>query len=120
MISREGTRNLPGDDQEREHRPAFRETLRREFRAAVNAIAHKAPAPELQPSRRKRTDETRGAFKMAARITRRAVRLPPAAYARATEFLSHTLDRLNQWHHHDNDAHEDFQPAPSDYLYPHL
>lgn len=120
MISREGARNLPGDNQERNHRAAFTETLRREFRAAVNAITHKAPTPEPKPSRRKRTDETRGGFKMAARITHRAARLPHEAYARAEAFLSHTLDWLNQWHHHDHDAHEDFQAAPSDHLYPHL
>jgi len=119
-MSREGTRHLPGDNQERKPRSAFTETLKRQFRETVKAITRKAPAPEPKPSRRKRTDETRGGFKMAARITRRAARLPPQAYAVATAYLSHTLDWLNQWHHHDSDVHEDFQPAPSDYLYPHL
>jgi len=33
-------------------------------------------------------------------ILRRPLRLPSAAYATATAFLSDTLDWLNLWHHH--------------------
>ena len=67
MRSREAMRQLPGDDQERKNRPAFTEMLRRQFREIVKAITDKAPAPEPKPSRRKRTDETRGGFIMVAR-----------------------------------------------------
>lgn len=97
----------------------IRETLRREFRAAVNAITHKAPAPEPKPSRRKQTDETRGGFKMAARITHRAARLPREAYAVANAYLTDTLDWLNQWHHHDAEE-ENSHTIQGDHLYPHL
>jgi len=55
----------------------------------------------------------------AGKIVRRAVRIPAAAYAAAT-YLWDTLHWLNQWHQTDSDLDEDFQPAPSDYLYPHL
>lgn len=121
MMSREGTRHLPGDKQERKPRPAFTETLKRQFREMVKAITRKPPAPEPTQPRRRTEDTGRSAFRMAARkIVRRAARLPPEAYAVATAYLSNTLDWLNEWHHHDSDVHEDFQPAPSDHLYPHL
>jgi hypothetical protein len=67
MISPEGTRHLPGDNQERKTRQAFTETLRRQFRELVKAITGRASATEPKPSRRKRSDETRGGFVMVAR-----------------------------------------------------
>ena len=119
MTSREGTRHLPGDDQERKPRPAFTETLKRQFRELVKAMTHSPPAPEPQPRRRRTDDTGRAAFRTAAgKIVRRAARLPAAAHAAAT-YLWDTLDWLNQWHHQDDIA-EDVQPAPSEHLYPHL
>jgi hypothetical protein len=120
MTSREGTRHLPGDKQERKPRPAFTETLKRQFRELVKAITRKAPAP--QPvQRRRRSEDTGRAFRLAAGKTlRRAARLPAEAYVVATAYLSDTLDWLTQWHHHDSDPDEDFQPSVSDHLYPHL
>src|SRR5713101_8130656 len=99
MTSREGTRHLPGDDQERKPRPAFRETLRRQFRELGKTITDKAPAPEPKQRRRRTEDTGRAAFQMAARkIMHRTVRLPADAYAAATACLWDTLDWLNQWH----------------------
>jgi hypothetical protein len=94
--------------------------LRRQFRELVKAITDKAPAPEPKPSRRKRTDETRGGFVMAARkITRHAVRLPAEAYAATASYLSHTLDWLNPWHHDSSsEPDEDFSHAPQNNLFP--
>ena len=51
---------------------------------------------------------------------RRAARIPVEAYATATAYLTDTLDWLNQWHQHDDEANDDFRSAPSDHLYPHL
>jgi hypothetical protein len=74
-------------------------------------------APEVK---RKRREETGRAFRMTARkLVCRVVRLPAEAYARATTYLSDTLDWLNQWHYQD-DVPEDVQPAPQEQLYPHL
>jgi hypothetical protein len=123
MTSREGTRHLPGDEQERKPRPAFIETLKRQFRAAVNAITHESPAPQLV-QRRRGSEDTGRAFRMAARkAMRRAARLPAEAYASATAYLSDTLDWLNPWN---NDAAsgselaEDYdQQPPAQHLYPH-
>ena len=97
MISREGARHLPGDNQERKPRPAFTETLKRQFREMVKAITDK-PRPREPTQPRRRTEDTgRAAFRMAARkIMRRAVRIPAAAYAAAT-YLWDTLDWLNPW-----------------------
>src|ERR1035438_7551924 len=96
MTSREGTRPLPGDKQERTPRPAFIETLKRQFREMVNALTRHHPAPE--PTQRRRMEDTgRAAFRMAAgKIVRRAVRLPAAAYAATVTYLGDTLDWLNQ------------------------
>src|SRR5664279_1180109 len=90
-------RHLPGDKQERKPRPAFTETLKRQFREMVKAITNKTPAPEPTQPRRRREDTGRAAFRMAAgKIMRRAVRIPAAAYAAAT-YLWDTLDWLNPW-----------------------
>ena len=56
----------------------------------------------------------------AGKILRRAARIPVEAYATATAYLTDTLDWLNQWHQHDDEANDDFRSAPSDHLYPHL
>ena len=98
MISREGARPLPGDNQERKPRPTFAETLKRQFRAVMNAITNKLPAP--QPvQRRRRSEDTGKAFRMAARKRmRRPARIPAAAYA-AAAYLWDTLDWLNPWQH---------------------
>jgi len=94
--------------------------LKRQFRELAKAIIDRAPAPE-PAQRRRRGEDTGRAFRMAARkVVRRAGRIPAEAFATASAYLSDTLDWLNQWHHHDNDASEDFQPLQSDHLYPHL
>jgi hypothetical protein len=87
------------------------------FRDVRATLTPPAPAPEPKPKRRK---DTGRAFRMTAKkIMRRASRIPAAAYATATAYLSDTLDWLNLWHHHD-EVNEDIQPAHTDYLYPHL
>jgi hypothetical protein len=92
MISREGTRHLPGDNQERKTRPAFTETLKRQFREMMKAMTDRPPAPEATQPRRRTEDTGRAALRMAAgKIVRRAVRIPAAAYAAAT-YLWDTLD----------------------------
>ena len=52
------------------------------------------------PPRRRRSEDTGRAFRAAAKIVRRAVALPAAAYA-AAGFLSDTLDWLNLWQGND-------------------
>ena len=122
MISREGARHLPGDNQERKTRPTFAETLKRQFRAVMNAITNKLPAP--QPvQRRRRTEDTGKAFRMTARkIIRRAARIPAAAYA-ATAYLWDTLDCLNPWQHDASTTSElddDYQHGEQQHLSLHL
>lgn len=55
----------------------------------------------------------------ARKLVRRAVRFPKEAHARATAYLSDTLDWLNLWHHHDEVFTEEIQPPASEHLYPH-
>jgi hypothetical protein len=51
-------------------------TLRRQFREVVKTLTHKAPAPQPTP-RRRRTEETRGGFRLFARkIMRRIMQKP--------------------------------------------
>jgi hypothetical protein len=85
------------------------------------ALTHKADVAP-QPTRRRRTEDTgRAAFKLAAgKMMRRAVRIPAEAFATATGYLADTLDWLNQWHQHDEEACDDVRASPSDHLYPHL
>jgi len=99
-------------------------TIKERFRQLARSLTpREAPAP--QPTlRRRRTDETRGGFKLAARqIMRRAVRIPAAAYE-TIAFLSDTLDWLNPWHSGDEsnpgEFNESFEPIPQQHLYPHL
>ena len=124
MISREGARHLPGDNQERkiETRPRFTEMLKRQFRAVMNAITNKLPAP--QPvQRRRRTEDTGKAFRMTARkMMRRAARIPAAAYT-ATAYLWDTLDWLNPWQHDASTTSElddDYQHGEQQHLSLHL
>jgi len=122
MTSREGMRHLPGDDQERRPRPAFTETLKRQFREMVKAMTDRPPAPEPTQPRCRRTEDTgRAAFRTAAgKIVRRAVRLPAAAQAAAT-YLRDTLDWLNLWHDDpasSNELAEDYEQS-AQHLYPH-
>jgi hypothetical protein len=120
-----GNREPQGEDrnpaQDRKvHR--FAETLKRQFREAVNALTRHDHAP--QPAqRRRRTGEASGGFILAARqIMRRSVGVPEAAFA-AIAFLSETLDWLNPWHHEtmnfDGDD-EDFHATEQQHIYPHL
>jgi MobA/MobL family len=86
--------------------------IRRLFHEAVKAVTQRATGPP--PNRRRRREETSGAFRKLARkfsrrfadlrqdfkartaITGRGIRIDPAAYERATGYLSDTLDQLNQ------------------------
>jgi hypothetical protein len=125
MISPEGTRHLPGDNQERKikARPRLAETLKREFRALVRAITHHAPAPQ-PTARRRSTEDTGKAFRMTARkIMRRTARIPSAAYAAATSYLWDTLDWLNPCRYEVGSAgepDEDLQHGEQHHLSPHL
>jgi hypothetical protein len=119
MISR-GDGEIPRQEPERaKTQTSFAATLKEQFRRLAQFLTpREAPAPKpLQ--RRRRTEETGGGFKLAARqIMRRAVRLPAAAYA-AVAYLSDTLDWLNLWHQADQ-LHDDFEPSQPQHLYPHL
>jgi hypothetical protein len=101
MTSREGAGNLPGDKLEPkpETRPRLFQTgaIRQLFRDVKTALMPKAPAPEPEPQARRKGDEDTGrAFRMTARqIMRRAARIPAEAYAKATAYLTDTLDWLN-------------------------
>jgi hypothetical protein len=96
MTSREGTRHLPGVNQERRQPPTFAETLKRHFRQVVRTITVKATAPHAP---QQNNEDTGRAFRQAARnITRRAFRIPAVAYATAAH-LWDTLHWLNPWHH---------------------
>ena len=122
MISREGARPLPGDNQERKPRPTFTEALKRQFRELMKAITNKPPAP--QPvQRRRRTEDTGKAFRMTARkMMRRAARIPAAAYT-ATAYLWDTLDWLNPWQHDassTSELDEDCQHGEQHHLSLHL
>jgi len=119
MISR-GDGEIPRQEPERaKDRTSFAAMLKRQFRQLAQSLTpREGPAP--QPSqRRRRTEETRGGFNLAARqIMRRAVRLPAAAFA-AVAYPSDTLDWLNLWHQADQ-LHDEFEPAQPQHLYPHL
>lgn len=90
------------------NRNSFAAMLKEQFRQLARSLTpHAAPAP--QPTkRRRRTEETRGGFNLAARkIMRRTVRLPAAAYA-AVSYLADALE----WFNHDQaDMDEDMQPG---------
>ncbi len=71
--------------------------LRRQFRRVASALTRHVPEPH--PAQGKRTEGTRGGFRLAAaEFAHRAVSLPEAAYA-TIAFLSDTLDWLNPFHH---------------------
>jgi hypothetical protein len=100
----------------------FAEALKQQFREVVKALTRHAPAPE--PPRRKRTEETRGAFTLAARkIFRRAFVVPSAAFS-AAAYLWDTIDWLNPLHGYDaamsDEFSENFEHTESHHLYPRL
>ena len=120
MIAGEGAnpRPEPGSKTGKEHSAAASPrsrhflpgAIKQLFREVKTVLTGKAPAP--QPTqRRRRTEETRGGFTLAARkIVRRTVRLPAAAYEAAT-FFSETLDWMNPWHYQAagmSELHEDY------------
>jgi hypothetical protein len=73
----------------------FATTLKRQFRAAVQALFKRTPSPEPQPGRR-RSGEAVGSFRLAARnLLRPIIRLP--AVSRAVGFLNETLPWLHLW-----------------------
>lgn len=119
MRSREGPRHLPGENQERktETRAGM---LKRQFRALVKAITHKAPGSQ-PAARRRRTEETGKAFRMTARTVVRRTRIPAAAY-RAAAYIWDTLDWLNPWHDagSTNEVDADCQHSEQHYLSLHL
>ncbi len=94
--------------------------LKQLFRDVVKAITGDAPVP-TRATRRKRGDDTRGVFSLAARkIVTRTARLPQETYRTAAAYLWDTLEWLNQWQACDDGFGEDFHDAPRDHLYPHL
>jgi hypothetical protein len=119
MTSR-GDGEIPRQEPERaKDRTSFVAMLKEQFRQLAQFLTpREAPTPQPAPRRRRR-EETRGGFNLAARqIMRRAVKIPAAAYA-AVAYLSDTLDWLNLWHQADQ-LHDDFEPSQPQHLYPHL
>jgi hypothetical protein len=92
----------------------FAETLKRQFSNAMKALTHRDDEPKPE-ARRKKGEDTTGGFTFAARqIMSRKVSLPVAAYTTALNFLSETLDWLNQWHdpwHVEDDFQETYHHA---------
>jgi hypothetical protein len=81
-------------------------SLREQFRHAVEIVTRRAPAP-APAQRRRRTEETRGGFRLAvAKIVRWAIRRTPPAVTDPPEaerfWLSDTMDWLQLWA--DNEA----------------
>jgi hypothetical protein len=123
--------NTQDDREENNDRPAhtgegdagsagtgFGAAIKQLFREVKALLTAEAPAPQL---RRRRRGETDRAFQIAAyKLMHRVAHIPLEAYARATHYLADTLDWLNQWHHHDNDTHDEFQSTPNDRIYPQL
>ena len=84
----------------------------------------RVPGPRPQAQRPRRTEDTGRvlAFRKAAKtILRRAVRLPPIAYAAA--FLWDTLDWLNPWQRDNwantNEMDDAAHPTEQNHLSPH-
>jgi hypothetical protein len=94
------------------------------FRDVKTALTGKAPAAQPTQRRRRGEDTGQAAFRMAARkiVRRVVVTLPAEAYARATAYLSDTLDWLNLWQDQppQDDPAADEAAAPAQHLYPHL
>jgi MobA/VirD2-like, nuclease domain len=81
--------------QSKEHSRGFAATLKRQFRAAVQALLKRTPSPQPQP-RRRRSGETVGSFRLAARsLLRPIIRVP--AVSRAVGFLNEALPWLHLW-----------------------
>jgi hypothetical protein len=124
MISPEGLRPLPSDNQKRENTawPRATETLKRHFRDLVKAITAKAPTPQPTTRKRKEGEGGQAAFRMAGRkiVFHRAVRIPAKALAAARDYLWDTLTWLDQWNQHGDDPTNDIEVDTSTHLYPHL
>jgi hypothetical protein len=97
--------------------------LKQLFREVKKVLTCKAPAPEPTKQRRRRTEETRGSFRLeAVNVMRRSLRLPAAAHAAA--FMWDTLHWLHLWHWNDpastQEAYDDdFHYAEQHHLSPH-
>jgi hypothetical protein len=107
----------------RNERPhGFSDLLKRQFRALVKALTKRAPSPQPQ-GRRRRSGETAGAFRLAARnILRPITRLP--VIQQTTVFLKDTLAWLHLWDWNQNSIENEASQAPGcredDHLSPHL
>lgn len=78
-----------------ENSGGFAAVLKRQFRAAIKALFGRTPLPQPQP-RRRRSDETVGIFRLAARsLLRPIIRVP--AISRAVGFLNDALPWLHLW-----------------------
>ena len=91
--------------------------IRRLFRAAVKAVMRRDANPQPKP-RRRSGGETRHAFGLAKAMLRRAVSLPPEAYAAATGFLSDALDWFDLWWRDDTECSSEYVPD-TEHLSPH-
>jgi hypothetical protein len=74
-------------------RGSFAHQLQKLFRKVAEAITGQ-PAPSYRAARKKRTEETRGSFKLVCTIIRRIHRPPPLP---ERLWLSDTLDWLRLW-----------------------
>jgi hypothetical protein len=105
---------------ERPHR--FSDLLKRQFRALVKALTKRAPSPQPQ-GRRRRSGETAGAFRLAARKILRPLNRLPVIH-QTTAFLKDTLAWLHLWDWNQNgDEHEASQALgcrQDDHLSPRL
>jgi hypothetical protein len=121
-----GNREPRGEDQSfpptDRKAPGFAETLRRQFRQLAQSLTRHAPASQPTQHRR-RAEETRGGFSLAARqITRRSETLSAAAFA-AVAFIPETLDWLNPFHFDstgNSELDDDYHCVESNHLFPHL
>ena len=85
------------------------------------ALTGKAPAPEPQPSRRKRSEETRGGFRLAASIMRRVRSIfhpwePPDEFDDAQRQQLYWNDQASIHQSHETDG---FHSDASNHLFPH-
>lgn len=100
----------------------FTSVIKSQFRALVKALMGREESPQPE-ARRRRSGETAGAFRLAARsILRPISRLP--LVAQATAFLQDTLSWLHLWEWNENaenhDVSEGRRGKEQDHLSPHL